>query len=1819
MKILKETYLEFIDTQILENSKQSDKTLQMKIPSNAFKFEDMEDLLTTLNDKYFRKNNVDLVIKISNELALIWEKEGYNTLLIERNHWSLVEGSFTYYRNELATKNNDKQNILILVGADLVHDSGSLEHLVNCDYKNIFNSYMGKNFLLWSEKFANSLGANFLMLEDIEKKNITKILSSIYSFYDIGTLAEYLDILVNESTFVGSGLKISEYVLRNLNLMSSFSCNIPVNSKFEKEFKKVIKLGESLFFEEISQESATQKRYCNKIKLFLDPKTEEEKQARLELDSNKEEIYPEFNDSSSFLNALISLINCSCDDEVKDKLRKCDFYYILEKILKLKLKKPISVSTFEREKFVQGSPFEMVLGALWDMINFVICKKDLLEEDINSIKIEGVSFKHNISSVEIKNIVNNIQDENLYVFNKLLKPVIGGLDDYFIQQIDDIFSKWSDGKLDFLSINLSKYDSYSEYKSSTNSIPTLKFKITINNFSKNYNWVLKDNNDFTLTYILAEEINNCINRSFKSSNFIPAFTFNNFDSCFYMQTEEDFKDEFISAIRSSNTDLVVNLLHNENNEAEDLYEFSLLANSFKDFVGKFVKEGIYAAINDSSCDSYINLYCRIINKINSEEEIRFIDSVMFLKAFWIIDRSKFQNEKNISTGILTLLHPTMLEELKAKNNYIRSYFDELILNNIQDKNNIKYNNIDALWDYCLELATFQPPIPGFFDEINDEICTSVKGNGLFFRMGASSIKNMDSVITTKFEKSLDNYISDENLCHKTQESKLICKQLKNFVSIHEYAQDGISISLIIDNPIQPVISGIINFVEDFFKNSVDSSLLNIYKDNPYQITLNVISTENNEFAILSWLDSLTKYWNNKALNGKGTSGLLAYNYSTINVSYNIISRNNILDFNRILGEKLDSDITIIYGNSDSSSVSIKRINNTDANDIRLKFPVLQKLLPKMIIKNKERFRMFYNPQFESSAAYIKLIDTYHRSELDSPGDYQVYLIERLQYSNLIDTLKKCHQKSEMVLCIGEDLDTELISNNDSTTVLIGFGSGIGSRAELNYTLSTQLNHFSSVVNMLSFSVIQLYHDIVEKEAQKMVTNLLTQKKKISDLSIFRAISNCDNNKHDFFAYMFTRRILSLPDNELIVCDKVISLDSYMHWYKFEDNNLHTDLIWIVVKKKKDERGFPIFSIDMNLIECKLGQNATINYAPKAYDQLVNTKEVLTKHFHNRDTFESDSKYWWMQLYRIIVSDMKLKQRIECPIELERLSEGVFELNWGQSIFVFDRFKKSKDIIYYRYQKEKNGDIIPIYEFGPDYVKKLSLIEESNIPKWQANRFASNSDILTNINLLDHYEPPILSINDGVYFNNDVDEEKNIIRNSFHKDPGIVTINNSFEIQLTDEQLTDEQLTDEQLTDEQLTDEQLTDEQLTDEQLTDEQLTDEQLTDEQLTDEQPLGDTRILLGIDAYNNKKYWDFGMNYKIKNRHIFVCGGTGSGKTYAVAGLLADLAKNKQASLVLDYNNGFKPDQINKYKIGKYFKKQIFLRNEKLKINPFARSVVKNDNEEQDNEWEESAFNVAERVAYLINTQFSTIGENQIVALREIIEHGIEKYGKAYSFDLLGNDLEDSKDKSIIQLKRKISPLIKNNPFTVSNDDYDWNKVFEGENNFEYVNTYQLANVVPTVQKLIIEFCLRDLWLYVNNNGIDEKHPKVIFLDEIQNLDLSDNSTLNQYMHEGRKFGLNIITATQDFSGIGGKNTAIASSLMQASIKLFFQPSGIELKPMAQIMRDLDPRKRSIDSWTLLLSTLKRGECYLVSETEAKYGPIKIKIPSMIERGLM
>jgi DNA phosphorothioation-dependent restriction protein DptH len=122
----------------------------------------------------------------------------------------------------------------------------------------------------------------------------------------------------------------------------------------------------------------------------------------------------------------------------------------------------------------------------------------------------------------------------------------------------------------------------------------------------------------------------------------------------------------------------------------------------------------------------------------------------------------------------------------------------------------------------------------------------------------------------------------------------------------------------------------------------------------------------------------------------------------------------------------------------------------------------------------------------------------------------------------------------------------------------------------------------------------------------------------------------------------------------------------------------------------------------------------------------------------------------------------------------------------------------------------------------------------------------------------------------------------------------------------------------------------------------------------------------------------------------------------------------------------------------------------------------------------------------------------------------------------------------------------------------------------------------------RLITEFSLIDLYWYYRSQG-DQNKPRIIVLDEIQNLSHKLESPLGQFLTEGRKFGISLILATQTLSNLEKEER---DRLFQASHKVFFRPADTEIRAFSQILADSTGRKA--EEWVARLSSLKRGECY-------------------------
>jgi DNA phosphorothioation-dependent restriction protein DptH len=361
--------------------------------------------------------------------------------------------------------------------------------------------------------------------------------------------------------------------------------------------------------------------------------------------------------------------------------------------------------------------------------------------------------------------------------------------------------------------------------------------------------------------------------------------------------------------------------------------------------------------------------------------------------------------------------------------------------------------------------------------------------------------------------------------------------------------------------------------------------------------------------------------------------------------------------------------------------------------------------------------------------------------------------------------------------------------------------------------------------------------------------------------------------------------------------------------------------------------------------------------------------------------------------------------------------------------------------------------------------------------------------------------------------------------------------------------------------------------------------------------------RVLIGTDRNGQPHFWEYGHE-NLQNRHLLIFGASGSGKTYAIQCLLAEISKNQQNSLIVDYTDGYLPNHLEETFRQNTNPLTHLVRQKPLPINPFQfqTQVIEGYEPIQD-----TPFIVASRVASVFTSVYKTIGEQQVAELINTIQNGLELDAN-YNFDALLQDLNERSDVSRT-LANKITPFVKMQPFG-TNQSNNWQTIF---NNHEgRVHILQLAGVSRDNQQLITEFALWDLYDFASSHG-DKNTPLPIVLDEVQTLDHRKDSPLEKFLREGRKFGISLILATQTLSNFEVQER---DRLFQAAHKLFFAPADTEIKRFADILKDSFPGTK--DEWTQKLSKLQKGECLSIGPVMNADGKlvnrvVQLKITSM------
>jgi len=1634
--------------------------------------------------------------------------------------WCDDKENLTGYRN--ITSEEGKAALVLLIGVDRVTDSTSMSDFHHCDLQTVWEHELGGSFGKWARAALD----NGIGYEDDTIKHFDWVFQPIVErgladVLQVSSLLQELDLSAAQDGRDAERVLLSSLDRFGLPEFSSFKFSTPL------AFGGYLDDAVAFFAYDTFLEERNRKKALKAIDSFIEHNPLGEV-------FDPTERGP-FSSDQEFVEALREYIRKG-EMSIRNKLLRCDFVTIRDKILRFKGAKPPRPDRPRITK-LSGGPVEVALSALWSTLGEFKREANrrgvFAYEAISGIRFKSRMFKHDCDGESA--------DERAQRAVVYLAKIMGGVDRYLEKYIDTT-RMCSKGLSVLVKSELFRRDVRCE--PSRTSEPFLQFTVVLEGdsweepVSRQFAWRLPEIHPYRVTDELVHWAAGAISRA--DGYCLPVFHVPYYEELILAKDDEETRRVLLQCIHDEG-DGANNLLKARELDTGDplLPPVKKLAFEYDRFMQRAKSDGIHAALLDA-WDELRKAYENAADAYLADPACADspVASMLF-RAFLVIARRRaFESDRWVwdtfePSCAVTVLHPALLEMLQAHILYLLTAFSTIAGRELRSPGARSFR--DSLWQGYVDLATIQTPLSGLLTDRNRILDTDVRGNGLIHRIG--TVRETEAPLTTRLLLRYDAFeeedISDAELFRSSRESILISRVLHDYRRLHPHAEDGLGIAVYQNQDIQPVIAAVDEYLGDVCRGRADGV-------KPYAMSVTVFTESSDDSSVARWIAQWKERWE-----AAETQGSLAhYRRAQLSVAHRIVSsENHYRQFVELVTKSLDVDVAILNGfiRAGSQGNDFELVEPYDVTSRTLKFPILEKAFCAFRDPGRRllRARVLSNRQFRITTHHAEVMARLKSRETSQNthhvvlgyGDYE-------PWQSIVDAL---HQRAEWVVCIDPNVDERLIAEKSHDTQeareIIGFGSGVGTHGEANYTISTEQFQLSDVLHKLTASIGEVYSGWSPDTFRNVAESVLAESRHLSGLSLVRA-TGIGQYVRDFMAYSLTRKLLTAGND--VLCDQLVSLDAFRHWFDSADTDTRPDLLWLTATIGKSGR----LHLDVRLIECKLAKMSDA-HLDKAREQLENGLSHLVSVFMPRsddmrvEDERPDQRYWWLQLHRLISSKSEIMGCDQGRVlsALERLTEGEFDIDWRATALTFWTDQNSPGISMadsWSYSVEGREVGIGVVSCGTEFVR--SLCEEGAqfaIP-WTEMCASFEAAGMS---------PPGLDLKDSAIGNTDEPEDDS--GNSAHThdvppEPGPAPVGKP----VSDSLRTPEGVTGKIL-------------------------------------------KRILLGQTTSGSRKvYWEFGHS-ELNNRHMLIFGSSGMGKTYTIQCLLFELGRNGQNSLIIDYTNGFFGNQLEGEFRDQLQPVQHIIRKEPLAINPFRQQAEPIAGELLP----ESASTAAQRVSGVFSEVYN-FGDQQKSALYQSVKAGLEQGGVAGMTlaDLIPQleglvEQKGTVGQSAASVVSKLRPFIDQNPFG-KEDIESWERLFSDLAHRCHI--VQLAGFMKDAARLVTEFGLIDLYWFYRSRGTQHT-PRVIVLDEVQNLDHREESPLAQLLREGRKFGFSLILATQIMSNLGKDEK---DRLFNAAHKLFFRPADTEMRTYAEIASISTNEK--VDVWVKKLAALKKGECY-------------------------
>ena len=1697
--------------------------------------------------------------------------------------------SLTYFRNK-----SEGNSVAILLGTADAGDSGSLGDFFQCDAKTVFDQAMGKTFLDWVLKFLEEGGAQVPKSRERIgdwKRTRGKAWDDVLGYLrDSTSLAEVSRFLASVLSSEPQPAEEDDWfaaVLRRLP-------GLPNLSGFAEYAKRPKRNHTFRYYADLARD------FVNYHGSFLDENT---KKKRLEAiawyrtNGAQDEVDPA---PFATVNDLINVLEAYIRDYVTgrlDELKKADFVMIADRILGMKPAR----GTGERDskdsvKKLSGSPVETLLMGAW--LTLGKFRQKYMKEGgcpiaPKTIEFNGILYKFRREGAA--SAAEALEDA---------KMVLGGLDDLLKEHLQG-FEPVKDTQVEIVSDLL---PNNLQTKNAGQSEPSFEFQVTVrgedNELGCKFALLLPDIHAYRLAGELLLRIKDTMDRTGTDpGKRLPVFHLPYYRELLLSRDEEETAYVLDAALKadvdsdSFATFLFTNEWRHISSAAPLAHDIEEIDRRFREFLDDAVANGLHAAVGKPNIP-FVKAYRKALDDYVADDPAvagAHKAAAMLLRAFLFVDEHSADNAWKTAgfepSALVTVLHPGLLEMLQAQWVFLFDAFFSAATEAYRSDAENPFR--EGRWTYYEDLAGLKYPLTGLPVRQGGAFELSSNGTGLLFRIG--SLPATDATVSTRFLTKIDDGGDDGEeipagtLFRETSESRLLRDRLEDFRKMHPESSDGLSVAVYRNEDIQPILSGLDAFLRSLEPRNPDSG--------PFALRLMVFSESSDTSVVSRWLSA----WQDYIESDDGADS--PYPGCQISVALRLVTPGNdgCEAFARVIREEVDVDLFVLYNfiRPDGNGCRFEPVDPYVRTRDPIKFPILEQAQVACGDPDDlyHRSQIVSNRQFAVSVGHANLsrrlsggIGRGTHSVVLSVGDFSPWRC-------VVDA---AHEAAEWVVAIDPLVDRMLIGRpagdvTGPSRELIGFGTGVGQHGESNFTVSTQQTDLQGLAAHLKNAMRrEVFRYGTPETDERIAQYLLREARELSGLSIVRAVGP-GQYVRDFLAYALMHRML--PTNETgHYCNRFFSIDAYRHWFDIgsEENRTHPDLLWLVADI--DDTG--AFRLSARLVECKMAESVGMDaLLDHAFDQIRNGLTVLARIFAPRNTAETlppDAKYWYLQLHRLIangVSDVPPNRKPAFLKAMERLADGVFSIEWDAAIYTFITDDISDASLR---QLDRAADFpvgnrtihVQAYQCGYPFIDALcqdpspidrAWNEEMNTGNLQMPRYTPRAGFV-DVNM-----PDIANLDDnadaggldaGAENETDIGGQEASSADAGARQPGVSETTGA-------EPPPPQGATDAVIPPVGI-------------------LQTPTVVAPTVVATPPcaapgssfsLIPDRILLGKTDSGREIYWEFG-HPELANRHLLIFGSSGQGKTYAIQALLCELGKKGQHSLILDYTEGFKIGQMEKETLNSLRPEQHVVRNTPLPIDPFAfysqtdGGIVIQDR----------PVDVAKRVASIFKSVYSDIGSIQYSVLVDAIRSGLGSQGRL-TLDGLRGILDAMAAAggrtrgSIESLRQKIGSFADDNPFSPADSTIGWEDLFSDPDHLCHV--FQLTGLDRISRRTIVEFVLWDLYAHVRANGRKER-PKVLVLDEVQNLSQDADAPLSNYLAEARKFGISLIMATQSVNNANSQE--FKDKLFLASQLLLFQPPAASAKEYAKIICDRLGGGESSDEWKRRLMNLTRGECYAI-----------------------